>query len=117
MGAGDDNYDDGAIDPFKTDAYSFGITLMVLLLGERGATRCDNVDGGVWMLPEAGFSLKQIQDTCDADAFMSEASDLFSELLVKTPAERKCLNDPLIRNHSFFCHALGCEDLQQHLMH
>ena len=46
----DEASESAAFDPFKTDAYSFGVTLLLMLLGEECA-EVQQEDDGMWMIP------------------------------------------------------------------
>jgi len=107
-------------DPFKADAYSFGVTLQVALLGEDGARKKTIRRKGPMMLPmnltEADNAelLAQLRENgrLSPDAYAL----LVDHLLPHHPARRSRLTDAEVLNHPFFLQELGCEDLEKHLL-
>lgn len=114
--------DDGEItvDPFKTDAYSYGVTLMLMLMGESVAER---VGGGGddecdMLVPRLGDETEvetTLQYAVSADRVSTEARGLLLSLLAYRPSRRAYLADEATLRHSFFLKALDCEDLAEFL--
>merc|ERR1712113_832957 len=107
-------------DPFKADAYSFGVTLQVALLGEDGAFKKTIRRKGPMMLPlhlseaENAELLAQLREN---GRLSPEAYALLVDrLLPHHPARRSRLTDAEVLNHPFFLQELGCEDLEKHLL-
>merc|ERR1712129_18501 len=107
-------------DPFKADAYSFGVTLQVALLGEDGARKKTIRRKGPMMLPlslseaENAEILAQLREN---GRLSPEAYALLVDrLLPHHPARRSRLTDAEVLNHPFFLQELGCEDLEKHLL-
>lgn len=107
-------------DPFKMDAYSFGVTLQVTLLGTEGARKVDIRKKGAMMLP---FNLSEEENTelldkCMSDGKLSEDGYdlLVNKLLPMEPDERFELKWLEILNHDFWLKELGCTDLKAHLI-
>jgi len=117
--AGGGVYDDeDYIDPFKTDAYSFGVTLEVMLLGEDCAELHEE-DGELWMLPRAlsgDESTELLTCMCKTKRLSPEARDLLMALLPTRPSRRMRLADTAVRRHPFFLRALCCDDLAARLL-
>jgi len=106
--------------PFKTDTYSFGVTLQVALLGEDGARRRTVRRKGPMMLPlhlsesENAELLAQLRDN---SRLSPEAHALLVEkLLPHNPVRRAMLADCEVLNHQFFLKELDCTDLAGHLL-
>mmetsp|Transcript_57345 Transcript_57345/g.153607 ORF Transcript_57345/g.153607 Transcript_57345/m.153607 type:complete len:1184 (-) Transcript_57345:33-3584(-) len=106
--------------PFKTDAFSFGVTLQVTLLGEDGARRRIVHRKGPMMLPlhlseaENAELLGRLRET---GRLSPEAHSLLvDKLLPHNPARRSCLTDSEVLNHPFFLKELGCNDLASLLL-
>jgi len=106
--------------PFKIDAFSFGVTLQVTLLGEDGARRRIVHRKGPMMLPlhlsesENAELLGRLRET---GRLSPEAhSLLLDKLLPHNPARRSPITDPEVLNHPFFLKELGCSDLASHLL-
>lgn len=115
LGTGD------TVDPFKTDAYSFGITLEVALLGESVAEFCcdgsNDVTGS--LLPRGGSDedMAAVLEAAEKDGLLApEARRLLGNLLQQRPMNRKALRDPAVRGHDFFCKTLRCQSLEEALM-
>ncbi|CAJ1335896.1 unnamed protein product [Effrenium voratum] len=109
---------DVRFDPFKTDAYSFGVTLQVMLLGEDCAD-LEEGDGCLWILPRRLPDQEQAQllhNACEGSRLMPEAVDLLLKLLPSKPRFRSRLADKRIKKHPFFLTALGCQDLEERLL-
>lgn len=107
------------IDPFKTDAYSFGVTLEVMLMGESSAELHEDEDGGMWMLPRVQpeeEGLRLLREASEAGRIAPEAAAFLAELLPQSPRQRRRLADPVVRRHAFFARTLGCEDISQVLL-
>jgi len=107
-------------DPFKADAYSFGVTLQVALLGEDGARKKTIRRKGPMMLPlslceaENAELLAQLREN---GRLSPEAYALLVDrLLPHHPARRSRLTDVEVLNHPFFLQELGCDDLEKHLL-
>jgi len=107
-------------DPFKADAYSFGVTLQVALLGEDGAFKKTIRRKGPMMLPlhlseaENAELLAQLREN---GRLSPEAYALLVDrLLPHHPARRSRLTDVEVLNHPFFLQELGCDDLEKHLL-
>jgi serine/threonine protein kinase len=116
--AGESGIDD-RVDPFKTDAYSLGVTLEVMLLGEECAEIQEDVQGDRWMVPK-GLSeeqtLSNLSKAAERGRISTEAYKLLAGLRRHRPAHRWCLLDQHVLNHPFFLRTLDCEDLKAHLM-
>jgi len=121
-GSDDDNEDlnsEDRVDPFKTDAYSFGVTLEVMLLGEDCAVRREDSHGNMWMLPRGGSereSLKLLEQAKASGRLSPEAYHLLHGLTAYKPGRRQCLTDEDVRNHAFWLKNLGCQDLAEYLL-
>merc|ERR1712124_44065 len=108
----------GGIDAYKLDAYSFGVTLQLCLLGEDGAIRREIRRKGPMMLPldideqENTDLLNRMQQE---GRLSSEGNDLLVRLLKFVPSERASLSDDIIVKHNFFLKELNCGDLAKHL--
>lgn len=108
------------LDPYKMDAYSYGITLQVTLLGEDGARRKTVRRKGPMMLPlhltelENTTLLKQLRD----NGRMSQVAYELLELLLRhDPQERESLIDVRDQHSEFFVTELDCKtSLQDHLL-
>jgi len=114
----DTNYMD-ALDAFKLDAYSFGITLQVTLLGVDGAELREVRRKGPMMFPAEleEHDNRDILDHMLKEGRLSPAAHaLLVDLLRHDPLFRKALADDETANHAFFCDALGCTDLAKHLL-
>jgi len=110
---------DVRFDPFKTDAYSFGVTLYVMLLGEDCADLEQGDGDSLWILPRRLPDAEQtefLESCCRSGRLLPEAKDLLERLLPSRPQMRRRLADAEIQNHSFFLVALGCKDLEAHLL-
>lgn len=134
----------GRVDPYKTDAYSFGVTLELMLLGlqvgtimrdsaysERGYRNSSGINVhddeesqdpscGVLLMPDALDDVERanrLRRFCKEEGMLSvEALDLLLSLLAYSPSKRKRLSNPEVRNHPFFLRTLGCDDLSSHLL-
>lgn len=106
--------------PFKTDAYSFGVTLQVTLLGEDGSHKKTVKRKGPMMLPlhlsesENAEMLAQLR----ASGRLSEEAEhlLVEKLLPFSQARRSCLTDREVKNHPFFLKQLECVDVEEYLL-
>jgi len=116
---GEYNTNGPAMDAFKTDAYSFGVTLEVMILGERCADLTTSDDGSMWMLPRR-LSDDRVEallnSECEKGQLLPEARDFLLELTPQKPTLRKRLADPAVKNHPFFMTTLNCTDLAEALM-
>jgi len=105
---------------FKTDAYAFGVTLQLALLGETAGQRREVRRKGPVMLPlfiGEAENVACLQQLKEAGGLSPEGHNLLVEhLLPYVPSERGCLSDPQVMNHPFFLKALECEDLKDHLI-
>eukprot|EP00434_Breviolum_minutum_P016150 symbB.v1.2.014231.t1/scaffold1035.1/size234022/7 len=106
--------------PFKTDAYSFGVTLQVALLGEDGARRKTIKRKGPMMLPlhlsenENAELLAQLKLS---QRLSEEAFNLLvKELLPFSQAKRSELKSPEVKNHPFFQKELHCRHVEDFLL-
>merc|ERR1712178_599483 len=109
----------GCVDPFKTDAYSFGVTLEVMLLGENCAELSIDDDGKARLLPrrcQSNECTKLLDAQLQAEQISPEAFMLLQSLLQFQPVKRSRLTDNGIRNHPFFLTTLNCKDLATNLM-
>jgi len=102
---------------FKQDAYSFGITLQLVLLGEDAARKTCIPGKGPVLLPlhmgedEIGDVLNQLNSV---GRLTDSAYSLMKLLLPHKPEYRSALKH--VTGHCFFQEALGCEDLNECLM-
>eukprot|EP00931_Biecheleriopsis_adriatica_P006124 TRINITY_DN107580_c0_g1_i1.p1 TRINITY_DN107580_c0_g1~~TRINITY_DN107580_c0_g1_i1.p1 ORF type:complete len:1225 (+),score=206.47 TRINITY_DN107580_c0_g1_i1:29-3703(+) len=108
------------MNPFKTDAYSFGVTLQVALLGEDGARKKKIKRKGDMLLPlhisesENAELLAQLRSQ---DRLSEEAEQLLVQhLLPFSQSRRKMLASDEVKNHAFFCKELECADVEEHLL-
>lgn len=105
------------VDLFKMDAYSFGVTLQVALLGEDGA-RCKAIrKKGRMMLPlhlteEENTDLLAQLTTCGR--LSQSGFNLLRDLLRFDPCERSALLS--VVNHPFFQEELHCTDVEEFLV-
>jgi len=108
------------LNAFKADAYSFGVTLQMALLGEDAARKRTIRRKGVMMLPlhlNEGDNRDLLRQLCSSGRLSKEAYLLLVDrLLPFNPAWRSCLSDDEVLNHDFFLRELGCTDLEEHLM-
>lgn len=105
-------------DVFKLDAYSFGVTLQVTLLGEDAAVRKEIQKKGFMMLPMYGMNeednTEMLQNLNKNGTLSDQAFDLLAnKLLPFKPHLRSRLSDPEVFNHPFFLEALGYKDLSE----
>lgn len=113
-GTGEDDETNDQLNPFKTDAFSFGVTLEVMLLGED----CANIqvlDDSKWMLPRYSTeeeSMASLRGHRDSGRLQREAWDLLSNLVRYRPSGRKRLQDDFVRRHDFFLNNLQFEALE-----
>jgi len=123
FGASDGDSDcsehDERIDPFKTDAYSFGVALEVMLLGEDCATVHQEEGGGMWMLPSSASeadNMALLEAARNRKRLQPAAHSLLIGLVSHRPQSRYYLRDEAVRRHPFFLHNLDCEDLSSRLL-
>jgi hypothetical protein len=107
-------------DPFKMDAYSFGVTLQVTLLGEDAARRRQVRRKGPMMLPlllNETENTEVLESLRNAGRMSDAAYDLLvNKLLLFDQGQRSRLTDRSVLFHPFFLQALGCEDMEEHLI-
>lgn len=107
-------------DPFKMDAYSFGVTLQVTLLGEDAARRRRVRRKGAIMLPlllNESENTEVLESLRNAGRLSDAAFDLLvNKLLLFDQGQRSRLTDRSVLFHPFFLQALGCEDIEEHLI-
>lgn len=109
----------GGIDPFKTDAYSFGVLLAVMLLGQDIADVYENTRGDPWLVPQLGNESEATAQLDNVEAIGRlplGGRSLLSLLLPHSPARRCRLADAAVVEHEFFLTALGCTELGPHLL-
>jgi serine/threonine protein kinase len=110
----------GGYDAFKLDAYSYGVTLQLTLLGEDGANRKEIRKKGPMMLPfhhSEEENIELLQKLTAEGKLSKEALDLLvDKLLPHYPSKRQRLGAPEVVNHNFFLQNLECKDLKDHLM-
>lgn len=108
---------EGAVDPFKTDAFSFGVMLEMMLLGEDVCQLAEDPDddsdgeqeGGV-MIPCLGSEVdnfSKLEHFLKSGRISPEAHDLLLKLTSHKPAKRMRLADRDVREHTFFLKELG----------
>lgn len=104
----------------KTDAYSYGMMLQLMLLGEFGGDIMEEEDdGSVWLLPRPHGEEENracLNESVARGRLSEEARDLLFMLTPRDPLSRKQLVDVEVRQHSFFLKALGCQDLKEFLL-
>ncbi|CAL1161420.1 unnamed protein product, partial [Cladocopium goreaui] len=109
-----------AFDPFKTDAYSFGVTLLLMLLGEDCADVQADDDDCTWMIPRSWQNDDQrtaeLTQQVQRGRLSPEALDLLEKVMTLRQSKRSRLANPEIRQHDFFLKALNCQDLAAHLL-
>jgi len=115
----DESETDGIVDPFKTDAYSFGVTLLVTLLGEDGADLHED-DDKEWLLPRGGSEAEVLQMLqvvfAERSSLPPDGLSLIQALIPHKPRQRSALSDRDIVDHPFFKKVLQCDDLQSFLL-
>ncbi|CAJ1421536.1 unnamed protein product [Effrenium voratum] len=108
----DDEEERERFNPFKTDAYSFGVTLQVALLGEDGARRKTVRRKGPMMLPlhlSETENAELLAQLVQAGRLSPEAENLLVEkLLPFAQVRREELKSPEVKNHAFFQKELKC---------
>eukprot|EP00930_Biecheleria_cincta_P024395 TRINITY_DN17463_c0_g1_i2.p1 TRINITY_DN17463_c0_g1~~TRINITY_DN17463_c0_g1_i2.p1 ORF type:complete len:1278 (-),score=228.22 TRINITY_DN17463_c0_g1_i2:154-3987(-) len=106
--------------PFKTDAYSFGVTLQVTLLGEDGSHKKTVKRKGPMMLPlhlSESENAEMLAQLRESGRLSQEAEHLLVEkLLPFSQARRSCLTDKEVKNHPFFLKELECHDVEEYLL-
>lgn len=107
--------DEHGYDPFKVDSYSFGVTLSLMLLGERGGERREIKNKGAMLLPRQESTEILLQSILE-DSQLIDAHDLLKELLYDDPEQRRRLRDPYIKGHPFYIKTLGCQTLEDLLL-
>jgi serine/threonine protein kinase len=109
--------DDYSLNPFKTDAYSFAVTLELTLLGEDvGVVHGDE---GRWLTPRSGeesVKLSRIENAVKTRGLHPASFDLLRQLLVFDPSQRSELSSAQVMRHPFFLDALRCSDLEAFLL-
>lgn len=104
------------IDPFKTDSYSYGVTLELLLLGEDCAEVLEDETCMLPRMQSEADMLRMLTEARDAGRIPPEAAALLLELLPHSPSRRRTLADPMVKHHLFFLSVLGCKDLEAELL-
>lgn len=106
-----------SLDPFKVDTYAFGVTLQLMLLGERGGEKRDVRDKGAMLLPFHGDNSEVLDNALAAGHISQDAYALLTEdLLPLDPEARRRLRDKHVREHPFFLKALNCNCLEEVLI-
>eukprot|EP00927_Polykrikos_kofoidii_P040949 TRINITY_DN34904_c0_g1_i1.p1 TRINITY_DN34904_c0_g1~~TRINITY_DN34904_c0_g1_i1.p1 ORF type:complete len:1299 (+),score=160.39 TRINITY_DN34904_c0_g1_i1:40-3897(+) len=109
---------DRSLNPYKMDAYSFGVTLQVALLGEDGARRKEFNKKGAVMLPlylSESDNVELLRQLKKIGRLSPQSHSLLvDKLLPHDPALRCMLQD--VNNDDFFLSELGCDDLEGYLM-
>jgi len=103
---------------FKVDAYSYGVTLMITLLGEDAAQKREVKKKGSVILPlplDEGECTALLRQLCDTGRLSNDALDLLVDHLLPFHPNRRSTLSSLV-NHSFFLKELGCSDLRSHLL-
>lgn len=112
--------DSEVFNPFKTDAYSFGVTMQVTLLGEDGARKKTVKRKGPMMLPlhlSETENAELLQQLREAGRLCPEGENLLVEKLLPFSQPRRAeLTDPEVKNHPFFCKYLKCQDVEDFLL-
>jgi len=112
--------DSEVFNPFKTDAYSFGVTIQVTLLGEDGARKKTVKRKGPMMLPlhlSETENAELLQQLREAGRLCPEGENLLVEKLLPFSQPRRAeLTDPEVKNHPFFCKYLKCKDVEDFLL-
>merc|ERR1712070_351961 len=83
-------------DPFKMDAYSFGVTLQVTLLGEDGAKKREVRKKGPMMLPlnlDEAENTQLLEKRRDEGRLSEEAFIFLVDLLLPMDPEKRCRLD------------------------
>lgn len=112
----EDDVGDG-VEPFKTDAYSFGVTLQVMLLGEHTCTLSADPDdplGATFFVPQLGSeqdNAKRLVEMRSKGRLAADAHDLLTKLVAFKTARRRRLTDPEVREHRFFLGNMRLETL------
>lgn len=105
---------------FKQDAYSFGVTLQLTLLGEDAARKSIIPRKGPMLLPlfMDDVEIQGLLDVLRNAGRLSEAAHhlLVKHLLPYRPADRSALSDEHVLRHRFFLDALECKNLEEALI-
>mmetsp|Transcript_54349 Transcript_54349/g.100354 ORF Transcript_54349/g.100354 Transcript_54349/m.100354 type:complete len:1019 (-) Transcript_54349:43-3099(-) len=107
------------LDPKKFDAFSFGITVQLALLGKELGRQMDISDKGPILLPVDAWTEEELRQQLafarDRGAIAATAYALLAEkLLPSDPTDRWLLSDASVDD--FFCEVLQCSDLQYFLL-
>eukprot|EP00927_Polykrikos_kofoidii_P046228 TRINITY_DN40446_c0_g1_i1.p1 TRINITY_DN40446_c0_g1~~TRINITY_DN40446_c0_g1_i1.p1 ORF type:complete len:1106 (+),score=148.61 TRINITY_DN40446_c0_g1_i1:33-3350(+) len=115
----------GVKDPFKTDSYSYGFTLEIMLLGEDAANALiqeesdDEQDPKAVLLPLPGDEkahFERLRRSLADGRLSQNGFDLLGHLTTTMPRRRRRLAEELILMHPFYLETLGCKDLREHLL-
>mmetsp|Transcript_50997 Transcript_50997/g.119248 ORF Transcript_50997/g.119248 Transcript_50997/m.119248 type:complete len:1071 (+) Transcript_50997:64-3276(+) len=99
---------------FKADAFSFGVTLALLLLGEAVGDIVEE-RGEVYLVPWAlDEGLRGQAANVALNSLQADAKQLLSGLLQASPSQRCSVADAM--NSDFFMQSLQCTDLKRHLL-
>lgn len=110
------------LDPFLPDAYAYGVTLAIMLLGERFAEVGDYEEepyGQQVLFPTTNNEAAQLALLVETrnDGYLDpRACALLERLVQHRPRLRARLADNEVKGHPFFLETLRCKDLEAHLM-
>eukprot|EP00933_Yihiella_yeosuensis_P034373 TRINITY_DN27870_c0_g1_i1.p1 TRINITY_DN27870_c0_g1~~TRINITY_DN27870_c0_g1_i1.p1 ORF type:complete len:417 (-),score=69.75 TRINITY_DN27870_c0_g1_i1:132-1322(-) len=107
---------EGAFDWYKLDAYSFGVTLLLMLVGQVNGTSVLLEEGSLQPQRVPSLLDKELARCCEMGRLSEEASKLLFKLLPESPSQRTRLAHESIRQHCFFLNALQCEDMETFLL-
>eukprot|EP00913_Durusdinium_trenchii_P015988 g15025.t1 len=89
--------------------YSFGVTLLLMLLGEDCAEVQADEDDCMWILPRSwpeAQRTEELKKLVQRGRLSQEALDLLERLLVLSPSRRSRLADGAVKQHAFFLNTL-----------
>jgi len=123
-GLDDTDDEDGVHDPFLPDAFAYGITLAIMLMGDRFAERStededDMPNTAPVLLPKCATETAQLvllHNARDLGHLDPDACALLERLIQHRPKKRASLLDPEVKSHPFFLKTLNCADLEAHLL-
>lgn len=127
-GDDEDSLDEDEINPFLTDSYSYGVTLMVVMLGEDCASKVfdegnatpgrDSEKATVWLVPRGSSAenIEKLSGFKDRGRISEEACELITGLIQENPKKRWSITQSCVLSHQFFLKSLRVMDLQQ-LLH